>query len=112
LRRIQSRRLKASTDVEVIQEILHIFRRRDEPDRGVILSSLIYSLGMKVLPVRSVDIKTAIFYYDKYKSLAIPSRDFVHLGIALNRSIKRIITTDRHFDSIDEVERIDPLDLF
>jgi predicted nucleic acid-binding protein len=39
----------------------------------------------------------------------VTSRDAVHAGNMINNGIKKIISTDDHFDLIRKIEGIDPL---
>ncbi len=40
----------------------------------------------------------------------LDARDAVFAGLALNRGIDAILATDRAFDDVDGLERIDPAD--
>jgi len=44
----------------------------------------------------------------KYKDENITPRDIVHASVMLTNNIKKIISTDRDLDRIEEIQRIDP----
>jgi len=45
---------------------------------------------------------------ERYPGLG--ARDLVHVSVMLDNGLTRILSTDRHFDQVDEIERIDPHD--
>ncbi len=58
------------------------------------------------LPVSKPDVMLATLYMERHPSL--PTRDAVHLGSMRANRIERIVSADRHFESIEDVSRIDP----
>ena len=42
---------------------------------------------------------------------ALSARDAIHLAAAQEAGVNRIVSADRHFDLVEDVVRVDPLDL-
>lgn len=61
------------------------------------------------LPVTADDVAVARDLSVRYPEL--PAPDLVHVAVMINNDIRVIITADRHFDSVTEVERLDPNEL-
>ncbi len=62
----------------------------------------------RVLPVTQADIKRTLKLVPKYP--ALKARDLIHVAVMLENGITHILSTDRHFDQVSQVERIDPHD--
>jgi len=74
--------------------------------REMLLNTL--RLKLRILPVTARDIDDAIYFYHKYMNEGVPPRDTLHLAVMLKNNIKKILTVDKHFETvIREVERID-----
>ena len=54
--------------------------------------------------VRMIELAT------KYKDGHITPRDLVHVAVMLTNNIKKIISTAKDLDHIEEIQRIDPAD--
>ena len=109
---IENGNIDALTDTEVIQEILYRYSMIGLPDRAIELSKKLYSLVPETLPVSSQDVSEAIKLYEKYHSQDIKSRDAIHTAVMENNKVTQIISVDKHFDLIEGVSRIDPIDLY
>ena len=93
--------------VEILQEVVHVLRRRSRPaatDRA----RTIISSGITLHGFDPADLTVALTLLDQHPGLA--ARDAVHAATALNRDLKLIVSTDRAFDRIPGLERIDPAD--
>ena len=99
--------LSAVTSAEVLQEILHLFQRRRQAPQGARLVRRIAALLPDLLPVERADLQMAADLSERYPDL--PARDAVHAAIVMRRKLAGIVSADRHFDEMSEVERIDPL---
>ncbi len=95
------------TDAEVLQELLHrylalrlwpqgreVFRRFSELMQG------------RVEAVQAADVERAAGLADTYSVLE--GRDLLHTAVMQRLGICRIISADRGFDRLPEVERLDP----
>jgi predicted nucleic acid-binding protein len=111
-------KIDAVTDVEVIQEIAHRYhalRRPEGPDiaRGFlsVMEDAATDSGRAetVLPVTRREIAHSLELQRVYPDLR--PRDVIHLAVMLEAGIDRIVTADRHFDLVKEVQRVDPAEL-
>ena len=59
-------------------------------------------------PVEPNDVQRGIDLFETHSELN--ARDAVFAALAINRGIDAILATDRAFDGIDGLERIDPAD--
>jgi predicted nucleic acid-binding protein len=99
------------TDSEVLQEVLHVLRRRRgwEDARPTFLD---FSNTMRttVLPVDHRDLVRAAGFADG-KRARVSTRDLIHAAVMERHGIERVATADRHFDTFPELIRLDPLAL-
>lgn len=95
-------------NTEVFQEILYRYSMIGKRETGISVCRDIKALGTDILPVAPGDVDYIIDLFEKYKKKNIPPRDLIHSAVMLNNSVSRIITTDKHFDSIKEVTCISP----
>jgi predicted nucleic acid-binding protein len=98
--------LDATTNTVVIQEILFILDRRGNREAGIAIAQDIMDLIPDLLPVTRPDMIMASLLLEQYQQLK--SRDAVHAATMRTNGFDTIITADRHFDSIEGVNRIDP----
>jgi len=84
------------TNVEVLQEILHRYRALGDPDRAEQAFLRAKTLCEVVLPVRLRDMDLAVTLLRQSPSLR--TRDAIHAATMLHAGLRRILTTDRHFD--------------
>ena len=101
---------QAVIDSEMFQEILYRYSLIGEKDTAITLLRNIYALELDILPVGSGEIEKMMELAAKYKNENITPRDIVHASVMLTNNIKKIISTDRNFDCIEEIQRIDPGD--
>lgn len=101
---------QAVIDSEMFQEILYRYSLIGERDTAITLLRDIYALELDILPVGSGEIEKMMELAVKYKDKNIAPRDIVHASVMLTNNIKKIISTDRDFDRIEELQRIDPGD--
>ncbi len=97
-------------DSEMFQEILYRYSLIGQWDTAISLLQDIYALNMDILPVAKGEIGRMIELATKYKDGHITPRDLVHVAVMLTNNIKKIISTDKDFDHIKEIQRIDPAD--
>ena len=97
----------AVTSVEVVQEIVHRFQAIRRSDLGVTLAERTMDLFAPVLPITHAVMRRIPDLAGRYPDLQ--ARDLVHLATCIQEGITEIVTTDRGFDGIAEVRRIDPL---
>lgn len=59
-------------------------------------------------PLEPDDVRSGLDLFEAHPQL--DARDAVFAALALNRGIDAILATDRAFDNVDGLERIDPAD--
>ena len=101
-------RIEAATSAEVIQEILHRFSSLRRPDVGAAMAEETLDLFAPVLSVTHSAMHRTADLVRRYPSLAV--RDLVHVATCQEYGIETIVSTDRGFDGVSEITRIDPED--
>ena len=101
--------IEAATDAEVIQEIAYRFHAIHRRTEGLQLAEAFLSLVEAVLPVTRRDVARSLQLQRTYSFLS--PRDAIHVAVMQETGIERIVTADRHFDRVGEVQRIDPTEL-
>ncbi len=107
VRRIRDGSLDATTSVEVIQEIVRRYISIGRPDAAGALASETLDLFSPVLPVSHALMRRVPDLVARYPRLQ--GRDIVHIATCIHEGITEIISTDKGFDQVAEVKRIDPL---
>ncbi len=98
-------------DSELHQEILYRYSLIGKWDTAIGLLSDIKKMSISTLPIGKEETDKIINLAEKYKDKGISPRDIVHAAAMSANNIKKIISADKDFDRIQEVDRIDPLDL-
>ncbi len=107
LAKIKSGDIRAVTNTEVLQEILHRYFFVGKPDIAEIGYASMIRLCLMVFPVTLSETNRAL---ELMKAIpAITSRDAIHAATMISNDIKEIISTDSHFDLIPGINRIDPV---
>ncbi len=112
LTEVANGRLDTIVDAEIIQEILYRYGAIQQWQIGVQMARNLLDLVPKVLPVTASDVKTAISLFAHYAPQGVKARDVLHTAVMQNHDLTHIISTDRHFDQIDGITRLDPQVLF
>lgn len=102
------REILAETSVEVLQEVVHVRRRRNGGPDAAARAREILAWDLPVHEFDVDDLERALDLIARDDSLLV--RDAVHAATALNREIDAILSTDRDFDRIEGLTRIDPGD--
>ena len=98
-------------DSELHQEILYRYSHIGKWDTAISLLSDLQKMNIHTLPIGKEETSSIIDFSKKYIDTGIPPRDIVHAAVMNINNIEKIITADKDFDKIQEVERIDPNDL-
>jgi predicted nucleic acid-binding protein len=109
IHRIRDGEIAAVINTEIIQEILYHFQSIKQLSIGVKLAQDAVSISSRILPVEEIDLSLAIELLEAYPK--IQTRDAFHAATMIHNGIKEIISTDPHFDLIQEIRRIDPVKL-
>lgn len=95
------------TDAEVLQELIHVYRRRGEWNTGkLIFSRFAAIMRGRVEPMYPSDVEFAASFAPSYPRLS--ARDLIHLAVMVRVGSSQIVPGDRGFDGIAEVQRFDP----
>lgn len=104
--RIRDGEITAVINTEIIQEILYHFQAIKQLPIGIRLAKDTVSISARIFPVEDADLSLAIELLESYPK--IQTRNAFHAATMIHNGIKEIISTDPHFDLIQEVKRIDP----
>jgi predicted nucleic acid-binding protein len=110
LDRIIRESLQAVVSSEVHQEILHRYLSMGLPDKAREVSIKLETVIPTTLPVTLADIRRVRQLAERYPELR--ARDLIHAAVMLENSLTHILSTDRHFDRLTGIERIDPRDFY
>ncbi len=100
--------LQGEASGELLQEFLHQRARRTGNRREAAEAARNVAKLAWWHPVEPNDVQRGIDLFETHPGL--DARDAVFAALAINRGIDAILTTDRAFDGIDDLERIDPAD--
>lgn len=99
-----------STDAAVFQELLHRYLALrmwpDYRDRHFGFMRLMADRTESILPG---DVGQAARLADAYPQLS--ARDLIHVAVMKRVSATRIVSADRGFDAVADIERLDPADV-
>ena len=106
---IRDGQIVAVINTEIIQEILYHFQSVKQLSFGVRLAKDAVSISSRILPVEEMDLSLAFELLETYPK--IQTRDAFHAATMIHNGIREIVSTDPHFDLINEIKRIDPTKL-
>ena len=108
VRRAAAGDLQGEAGADLLQELMHQRARRtgDRLDAAQAARSVAKLAWWH--PLEPDDVQRGIDLYEAHEDL--DARDAVFAALAINRGIDAILATDRAFDGIDGLERIDPAD--
>ena len=109
LKQIEAEALQVVTSVEVLQEILHRYHSLREYATAATAFTNLKKLCETILPVREPDVDRGFRILQAHPRIRV--RDAIHAGTMLNNGLRRILSTDRHFDDVEGIVRIDPATL-
>ncbi len=109
LRRIEEDTLRVVSSVEVLQEILHRYRSLREYQVAAGAFTQFKLLCDEILPLEPGDVDRAFEILEDHREISV--RDAIHAATMFRRGLEKILSTDKHFDAIEGVVRVDPLAL-
>ena len=89
---------------------MYICHRRQRPDLAVEVVGRILRMPLTVLPVGKAEMELAVAIYHEKQAAGLPPRDAIHAAVMRQNAIRRVISTDPHFDVLEDIERVDPQD--
>jgi uncharacterized protein len=100
--------LKGEASADLLQELVHQrFRRTGDRVAAVAATRNVAKL-ISLHPLEADDVLRGLALFEAHPSL--DARDAMFAALALNRGVDAILATDRAFDEVDGLERIDPAD--
>ena len=92
----------------LLQEILHRYFALQKPEIAREVYGAATELCDEVLPVSERTTARARELLLQYRN--ITARDAVHIAAMEEGGLRRLLSTDSDFDTVDEVQRVDPAD--
>jgi predicted nucleic acid-binding protein len=98
------------TSAEVFQEVLHRYLSlRMWAAMRLQFAGLMQTMVGRIEPLLETDIRRAAALADLNPGLS--SRDLVHAAVMDRVGARRIVSADRGFDSVPDIERLDPMEV-
>ena len=104
--KIRDGKIFVATDTEVLQEILPRYFSISRMALGEMAYRSLVQICLTVFLVTLQDTAKALELLKTDRGIS--SRDAIHAATMLNNGLKKILSTDSHFDRIPEIKRIDP----
>jgi predicted nucleic acid-binding protein len=108
VRRAANGELQGEASADLLQELTHQRTRRTGDRAGAALAARHVAKLAWWHSLEVADVQRGIDLYRAHPGL--DARDAAFAGLALNRGIGAILSTDRAFDEVPGLERIDPAD--
>ena len=108
VRRATVGELRGEASADLLQELANQRLRRTGDRKGAAASVRRVAKLVRLHPVEPDDALLSVDLFETHPRL--DARDAVFAAVALNRGIDLILATDRAFDEIPGLERIDPAD--
>lgn len=94
----------------MVEEIVHVrHRRTGDRARSVADGRAVASAVATLHPVGERELNSAMELFGAHGTLQ--ARDAIHLAVARRHGLTTILSTDRGFDGIEGIRRVDPADL-
>ena len=106
LKLLGDEKIAAASSTEVLQEILYRYFMIGKAKEGLEIAKDFDLTLTEMLPATREDLEKAFKLFGKY--LNLPPRDSLHATVMINNGLKKIITVDKHFEQIKEIEKVDP----
>lgn len=106
VRRAAAGDLQGEASIDLLQELTHQRARRTGDRPGAAAAARHVAKLAWWHPLEPSDVQRGIDLYEAHADL--DARDAVFAAVAINRGIDAILATDRAFDDIGRLERIDP----
>jgi predicted nucleic acid-binding protein len=95
------------TDAEVLQEMLHRYMAIQRLALGIeVIEGFAYVMDERIEPVKGDDVQVAASLASALPRLS--ARDLMHLAVMRRLGVTKVVSSDRGFDGIPDIERLDP----
>ncbi|MHB0979367.1 MAG: type II toxin-antitoxin system VapC family toxin [Thermoleophilia bacterium] len=102
-------RLSLVTSVETLQEILHRYRSLRRTDDLRIVFDAVLASTRSVLPIVLEDMQEARELGEGLPpDSGVSARDLLHAAVARRHGLSQVLSTDRGFDAVPGLVRVDP----
>jgi predicted nucleic acid-binding protein len=108
LQRAGADELRGEASPDLLQELVHQRFRRTKDRAAATEAARMAARLCKLHPLEPGDVQRGINLFENHDDL--DPRDAVFAALALNRGIDAILATDRAFEKVAGLERIDPTD--
>lgn len=108
LRMAEAGKLAGEAGADLVQELAHQRLRRTGDRTEAADAARSAAELCRLHSLEPEDVLRGIDLFERHPSL--DARDAVFAAVALNRGINAILATDRAFDEVEGLERIDPAD--
>lgn len=108
LERAGAGELRGEASTNLLQELIHQRLRRTRERALAAEAARMAARVCKLHPLEPDDVRRGVDLFESHPEL--DARDAVFAALALNRGIDAILATDRAFEGIAGLERIDPAD--
>lgn len=92
------------TDAEVLQEILHRFMAIGRPEAIDPCLDTLLGVVDEVYPIQAEDVRAARTLLASIPGLS--ARDAVHAAVMRRHAVRRVLSFDRGFDRLGDLERL------
>ena len=106
LRRVAEGKVRAASDVEVLQEILYRYYHLREIEKGFVVFEAFAQTVPRIYPVVLEDILRAKEILRAHPG--IKPRDALHASVLRGHGLDTIVSYDRDFDRIPSIKRLEP----
>ena len=96
-------------DVELLQEILHVYTLRGERDRGFRTFDRLMVLFPQPVPIAADEASMARQLLERYPALS--PRDAIHVAVVFTQRLEGIVTTDVALGQVQGLVVYDPIAL-
>lgn len=105
---VEQGRLGATTNTEVVQEVLHVVGRRLGATAAAEAADAVLDLIRDPIPVTAEVMRAAAALLRQHPDVSV--RDAVHAASMQSINCRVVLSADRHFDLLPWLRRVDPLD--
>jgi len=96
------------TSAEVFQEIIHRYMAvRRWPEGRALFEEFSFLMSGRIEPIYFSDTLRASALADRQSNAS--ARDLLHASVMQRLGVRRIVSADPDFDSLPDVERLDPM---
>ena len=103
---VARRRVDAASDVEVLQEILHRYRAVGRESDGFVVFETFATAIRLLHSIVLDDLWECRAILRRHRSLQ--PRDAIHAAVMRRNGIRTVVSYDRHFDELPDIERVTP----